>query len=311
MRVCLMIEGQEGVTWELWRGLATACERHGLEGMFRSDHYASFHRGDEFGALDAWATLAGLAAVTDRIRLGTLVSPVTFRHPSELAKVVVTVDHISGGRVELGLGAGWNEREHRAYGFEFPGTPERLERFAEQLELVRLEWTESGLDFSGRWYSTESLTALPRPVQRPAPHLIVGGMARPGTVEPAVRLADEYNTVYVTPDEAAERRAVIDESCRRQGRDPGTMAFSVMTGCVLGRDEAEVRERAERVRARTNREGDVDDFLRASSDRWVIGTPDGARDHLARLERAGVERIYLQHLDHEDLESVELMGELV
>src|ERR671930_2129854 len=137
MRVCLMVEGQEDVTWEQWLALARACEEHGLEGLFRSDHYAPISGPPERGSLDAWTTLAGLAARTSRIRLGTLVSPVTFRHPSELAKVALTVDHVSGGRVELGLGAGWNEREHAAFGFRFPETRERMALLEEQLQRIR------------------------------------------------------------------------------------------------------------------------------------------------------------------------------
>ena len=152
MRVCLMIEGQEDVTWEQWLALAGACEEHGLEGMFRSDHYGPLMGTPERGSLDAWATLAALAARTSRIRLGTLVSPATFRHPSVLAKMVVTADHVSGGRVELGLGAGWHEGEHRAHGFEFPATPVRMERLAEQLEIVSRSWTEDTFSFEGRHY---------------------------------------------------------------------------------------------------------------------------------------------------------------
>src|SRR5207302_5711338 len=140
--VCLMIEGQEGVTWEQWVALAEACEAHGLEGLFRSDHYLSTIGSAGKPCLDAWATLAALAARTSRIRLGTLVSPVTFRHPAELAKVALTVDHISGGRVELGLGAGWNEREHAAFGFPFPETRERMTLLEEQLQVIRAVWTE-------------------------------------------------------------------------------------------------------------------------------------------------------------------------
>src|SRR3954452_25604889 len=142
MRVSLMIEGQEGVTWEDWQALAGACEEHGVEALFRSDHYLSVEGHADRGALDAWATLAALAAVTSTVRLGTLVSPATFRHPSELAKVVATADHVSGGRVELGLGTGWLEAEHRAYGFPFPPLGERMERLDEQLAVVTGEWAD-------------------------------------------------------------------------------------------------------------------------------------------------------------------------
>ena len=166
MRVCLMIEGQEGVTWDDWVALARATEESGLEGLFRSDHYAGLMGDETRGALDAWTTIAALGAVTERIRLGSLVSPVTFRHPSLLAKAVTTADHVSGGRVELGIGAGWNEREHAAYGFPFPELPERLERLEEQLELIVRQWTEDEVDFPGRHYRAEALSAHPRPLQR-------------------------------------------------------------------------------------------------------------------------------------------------
>ena len=304
-----MIEGQEGVTWEQWLALAAACERHGLEGLFRSDHYLSFVGGEGRGSLDAWATLAGLAAVTERIRLGTMVSPATFRHPSQLARVATTVDHISGGRVELGLGGGWNEREHRAHGFEFPDTPTRLDLFAEQLELIHRQLTEEGLDFSGRFYTTERLTALPRPVQTPRMPIIVGGRGFRRTVEPAVRLADEYNTAYVSPDEAAEKHRFLEEVCGAQGRDPATIVFSLMTGCVIGRDEAEVDARVARLLEQVG-EGMAAGFLSSRSESWLIGTVDDIRDRLLRHEEAGVERVFLQHLDHADLDAVELIGEL-
>ena len=161
MRVCLMIEGQEGVTWEQWHTLGREVEDSGLEGLFRSDHYAGLMGDETRGSLDAWTQIAALAALTSRIRLGTLVSPITFRHPSLLAKAVVTADHVSGGRVELGIGAGWNAREHAAYGFPFPALPERLERLEEQLELVVRQWTESDVSHEGRHYRLESSRRAP------------------------------------------------------------------------------------------------------------------------------------------------------
>ncbi|HEV3495052.1 MAG TPA: LLM class flavin-dependent oxidoreductase, partial [Actinomycetes bacterium] len=204
MRVCLMIEGQEDVTWEQWLALAGACEEHGLEALFRSDHYGPLMGMPERGSLDAWAILAGLAARTSRIRLGTLVSPATFRHPSVLAKSVVTADHISGGRVELGLGAGWHEGEHRAFGFDFPPTPVRMERLAEQLEIVSRTFTEDTFSFSGRHNQLQDLRALPKPVQRPRPTLLVGGAAGPKSLALAARWADEYNTTGVALEELPE-----------------------------------------------------------------------------------------------------------
>ena len=177
MDICLMIEGQEGVTWEQWVALARACEQHGFEGLFRSDHYLAFARQNERGALDPWATISALAAVTDRIRLGTMVSPVTFRHPANLAKLVVTADYVSGGRVELGMGAGWFEEEHRAFGFPFPDTRERMDMLAEQVEIVHGLWGGEGdvFSFAGTHYRLDACPALPKPLQDPHPPLIMGG----------------------------------------------------------------------------------------------------------------------------------------
>jgi alkanesulfonate monooxygenase SsuD/methylene tetrahydromethanopterin reductase-like flavin-dependent oxidoreductase (luciferase family) len=290
-----MIEGQEGVSWEQWLALAEACEQHGIEALFRSDHYLSqVGRRD---ALDAWTTLSGLAAVTTRLRLGTLVSPVTFRHPAVLAKSAVTVDHISGGRVEVGIGAGWMEAEHRAYGFPFPQLEERLRLLAEQLETVRTQWSDAH-------------PALPKPVQTPHAPLIVGGSAWRGTAEPAARFADEYNTLLAGAEECARRRRRLDEACERVGRDPSTMRFSLMTGCLLGADDSELRERARRLLARRGEEGgDADALIARYRERGVAGTPDEVVERLRELEGAGrVERVMLQHLQHDDLEMVALIG---
>jgi F420-dependent oxidoreductase-like protein len=309
MRVCLMVEGQEDVTWEQWLALAEACERHGLEGMFRSDHYESVMGMRERGSLDAWATLAALAARTDRIRLGTLVSPATFRHPSVLAKSVATVDHISGGRVELGLGAGWHEGEHRAYGFEFPATGVRMARLAEQLEIVTRSFTEDAFSFAGDHYQVQDLRALPKPVQRPRPTLLVGGAAGPRSLALAARFADEYNTVGVPLDELPERRRRLLDAWREAGRDPEEARLSLMTTCVVGRDRAEVAERVGRVLAVTGRDERVAEVVEARPN-WVLGTVDQVVERLRALEAAGVGRVMLQHLDHADTEMVAVLGEV-
>src|SRR5438132_4909117 len=228
-----MIEGQEGVTWEQWLALARACEDAGLEGLFRSDHYLSIVRGGEAGSLDAWTTLAALAARTERIRLGTMVSPVTFRPASVLAKSVVTVDRVSNGRVELGIGAGWYEAEHVVYGFPFPPVRERMDELERQLAEITRQWTDAG-------------EVWPKPVQRPRPPIIVGGSAKPRTVRAAVRWADEYNTVFPTVEEARERKRVLDDAAREAGRDP--LHYSMMIGCVVGRNQEELERRLERHR---------------------------------------------------------------
>jgi alkanesulfonate monooxygenase SsuD/methylene tetrahydromethanopterin reductase-like flavin-dependent oxidoreductase (luciferase family) len=289
MRVCLMIEGQEGVEWEHWLALAAACERSGLEGLFRSDHYLSAFGRKERGTLDAWATLAALATRTERIRLGTLVSPVTFRHPSVLAKNALTVDHVSGGRVELGLGAGWNAEEHEAFGFDFPDLPERMAMLEGQLEVVTRQWAEMN----------------PKPVQQPHPPLIVGGAAGPRSLDLAVRFADEYNTTFASPEECAERRRQLDQTCERHGRDPATIRFSLMTFGFVGADRAEVERRR---RAVANVVGRSPDEVPRQKDSALVGTVDEVVARLRVYEEAGVERVMLQHLDHEDVAMVELLG---
>jgi alkanesulfonate monooxygenase SsuD/methylene tetrahydromethanopterin reductase-like flavin-dependent oxidoreductase (luciferase family) len=226
MRIALMIEGQEGVTWEQWVALARTAEDAGLDALFRSDHYRSISRGDPNGSLDAWTTLAGLAAATNRIRLGTLVSPVTFRHPSVLAKCVTTVDHISNGRVELGIGAGWYEDEHESYGFPFGTQRDRLDELDRQLAEIARQWTAAG-------------DVWPKPVQKPRPPIIVGGTAKPRTVAAAVAHADEYNTVWPTVEEARERRKRVDEAAAAAGREP--LRFSIMIR--LEGSPAELEER--------------------------------------------------------------------
>jgi F420-dependent oxidoreductase-like protein len=308
MRVALMIEGQEGVTWEHWCALADACEEHGIDTLFRSDHYISMSDEDANVAHDAWTTIAALAARTTTLRFGTLVSPATFRAPALLANAAATADHISGGRIELGLGAGWMEREHRAFAFPFPETPVRIEMFAEQLEIVHRLWTEQRVDFRGRHYVLENAPGLPKPVQQPRPPLIVGGSGRRGTAEPAARFADEYNAPFLTPDELATMRGRVVRACEAIGRDPATMRISLMTGCLIGETHDEALERARLLHARTPGGEDFDTWLAGYSQRALIGSVEEIAARLAEYEEAGCERVMLQHLLHTDLEPVRLIG---
>ena len=268
MRVCLMIEGQEGVTWDQWRALAESAEASGFEALFRSDHYESLGGAPNRGSLDAWGTTNALAAITTTLKLGTLVSPVTFRHPSVLARSVVTADHISGGRVELGIGAGWHEGEHRSFGFPFEATRDRFDRLIEQIELVHRSWDADPFDFQGRFYRLEQADPQPKPLQRPHPNLIVGGNAGPRSAALAARWADEYNTVHPTPEQARERKVRVDAACAKAGRDP--LTFSAMIP--------------------------------------LEGRPDELVQTLDDLAAAGVDRVMLQHLQHDDLATVELVG---
>ncbi len=303
-----MIEGQEGVTWEQWCALAEACETHGVDALFRSDHYIS--QADESGnvAHDAWTTLAALAARTTTLRFGTLVSPATFRLPALLANAAATVDHVSGGRIELGLGAGWMEREHRAFGFPFPETSVRLEMLAEQLEIVHRLWTEERVDFHGRHYTLEDAPGRPKPVQHPRPRLLVGGSGTRGSAEPAARFADEYNSPFVSPEDYATIRAKVVGACERAGRDPATMHFSTMTGCLIGSTRDEALERARQLYGRIARDVDFETWIERYAQRSIIGSVEEAAARLREYEEAGCERVMLQHLLHADLEPVRLIG---
>jgi F420-dependent oxidoreductase-like protein len=308
VRIALMIEGQEDVTWEDWRALADACERHGVEALFRSDHYMSLDGHAERGSLDAWATLAALAAVTSTVRLGTMVSPATFRHPSELAKVVTTADHASGGRVELGMGTGWHQGEHDAYGFPFPPLRERLDMLEEQLQVVTGEWADGPFSFDGRHYRVKDLDARPKPVQRPRPNLIVGGQGGRRSVRLAARWADEYNTFYKSADELRAIRAALDGACAEHGRDP--IPLSLMTGWLVAEDRAELIGRAGRLADLRDHDGDAENFLATVPDVWIAGTLDQAAERLDELAAAGVDRVMAQHLVHRDLGAVEQIGRL-
>jgi alkanesulfonate monooxygenase SsuD/methylene tetrahydromethanopterin reductase-like flavin-dependent oxidoreductase (luciferase family) len=282
MRLALMIEGQEGVSWKDWLALAEACEEHGVEALFRSDHYLSQTDSDR-AALDAWAVIPALAARTDRIELGTLVSPVTFRQPAVLANASITAYEISGGRVSLGMGTGWMEAEHNLFGFPFPPMSERVRMLSEQVEAVRGYWGD-----------------------RPRPHLIIGGSGRSGTIDPAAKWADEYNTVMATPAECVERRDKLARACEREGRE--TIPFSLMTGCAIGRDPDEARERIRRRLGRAGQQLDPAEYKRQRGEAAILGTLDEAAERLRAYEQAGVERVMLQHFDHSDLEMVELIG---
>jgi F420-dependent oxidoreductase-like protein len=308
--LCLMIEGQEDVTWEDWKALAGACERAGVSTLFRSDHYLSVVEGSRRGSLDAWATICALAAITDRLRLGTLVSPATFRHPAVLAKMVTTADHVSNGRVELGIGAGWWKGEHDAYGFPLPPIGVRIDALEEQCELIARHWRGGAFSFRGAHYTAENVEPLPAPVQSGGPPLIIGGSGKPRSIALAARLADEYNIDEMTAPGVAVVRTNLDAACEAIGRDPASLPLSLNTGWIVGEDRAELEQRLARL---AGWEGATSTarYREGLPESWIVATAGEAVEIVGELAAAGVSRIMAQQLLHRDLDAVELLGRLL
>jgi F420-dependent oxidoreductase-like protein len=321
MRVALMTEPQQGLTYLEILAIARAAEAAGFEGFFRSDHFTSFPGPAGEHTTDAWATLAGLARETSRIRLGALVSPVTFRIPGSFVKLVTTVDEMSGGRIEIGVGAGWNEAEHRELGIPYPTEPvERVDRMEEQLAILRGLLDEpDGWRYEGKhWQVGGSLFrprydgSVPRVDGRRRPPIIVGGVGRPRSIRLAARYADEYNVSSSTPAEVASINARLDEACRSLGRDPDSLTRSVMAGALVGRDPDELRGRVEAQIAMFHDDpAQAAQWMEARKDRWVTGTMDAARARMEEFAAAGADRIMLQDFIPRDLEHVALLGELI
>ena len=310
MNLDLLIVSQEGVTWDQWCAIADACERSGVPTLFAGDHYLSTV--DELGrvAHDAWTVVAGLAARTSTLRLGTMVTPVTFRQPAVLANAVATVDHISGGRVELGLGSGWMEREHEAFGFPFPQPRVRQQMLAEQLEIVCRLWTEDRVSFAGEHYALRDAPGRPRPLQSPHPPIIVGGRGSPGTTLSAARFADEYNVAWVNrPGEFPEARRRVLEACREVGRDPATMRSSIAIHCIVGETRDEAIDRARAVYGLRPRNQSFDDWYAATGEQRLFGAVEEVAAALRPYAEAGADRVMLMQSLHTDLDSIRLIGE--
>ncbi len=301
MRLRIFTEPQFGATYEQLLAVAKTTEEEGFDAFFRSDHYLHFGGDPGPGSTDAWVSLAGLARETSRIRLGTLVTPITFRLPGPLAISVAQVDAMSGGRVELGIGAGWYEAEHKAYAIPFPPMGERFAQLEEQLEIVTGLWaTERGekFNFSGEHFSVVDSPGLPKPAQTPRPPIIIGGAGPRRTPRLAARFADEFNTPFF-PDPELARGAYdrIRRACERIDRDPATMRFSAALTVCCGKDQAELERRAARI-------GRPLDRLRGGA----AGTPAELVDRLAAYGEAGAETVYLQVLDLDDLDHIRLIA---
>jgi alkanesulfonate monooxygenase len=322
VRFALMIEPQQGLSYADQLAIVQRAEAAGFESFFRSDHYQSFPGPAGEPTTDAWAVLAGLARETSTITLGTLVSPVTFRHVGNLAKVVTTVDEMSGGRVEFGLGAGWNDVEHAQLGLPFPDIRERGDLLEEQLEVLHGLWGEpDGWSFEGAHIRITDALFYPKPVSQPGrptgpngaarPRILTGSSGSARAMRIAARYADEFNLSSASPDGAREWYGKLDEACRAIGRDPSTIGRSVMAGVLIGRDTATVDRRKGELLAAFGDESGGDEWFDAREPRWVLGTRDQARAMVERFADAGAERIMLQDFLPRDLDMIDEMAELL
>lgn len=321
MRFVLMIEPQQGLTYGHQVAIAKSAEANGFEALFRSDHYASFPGLAGMPTTDAWTVLAGLARETDRIGLGSLVSPVTFRYPGSFAKVVTTVDEMSGGRIEVGVGAGWNDLEHAQLGIPFPSIAERADRLEDQLAILHGLWGEpDGWSYEGRTVTIRDAMFQPKPVAvpgrpvgpngSPRPRIIAGGGGSPRGLRLAARYADEFNLSSASPTKAVEIYAALDAACVAIGRDPATITKSAMAGTLIGRTDDEVAAReAALLTAFGDDIEDGEGWIAERRERWIVGTPEVARDKVRAFAAAGVERLMLQDFIPWDLDHIDVMGE--
>lgn len=312
MRFALMTEPQQGISYDEILALARAAERAGLEAFFRSDHYASFPGPAGEPTTDAWATLAGLARETSTIRIGSLVSPVTFRIPGAFAKMAATVSEMSGGRLEVGMGAGWNDADHHQLGIPFPPLGDRYQMLEESLAIVHGLWTEpDGWSFEGRHWQVTDAHFRPRPTSpgRRHPNLILGGDGGPWLARLVATYADEFNRTSASLDNLPEAYARMRAACVAAGRDPDSLVLSAMVGVLVGETDAEFRDRLRQQVALVGSDA-ADAWLAQRRNRWIIGTPDQARERIEAFAAAGVQRIMLQDFLPRDLEMVALLGRI-
>ena len=298
MELRVFVEPQQGATYEDQLLVARTAERLGFGAFFRSDHYLHMSGDGGPGPTDSWVTLGGIARETETIRLGTLMTSATFRHPGPLAISVAQVDQMSGGRVELGIGAGWFEAEHAAYAIPFPPVGERFDRLEEQLEILTGLWaTESRFEYAGEHYQVTDSPGLPKPAQRPHPPIVIGGGGKRRTPALAARFAAEFNMPFASVEDTTAQFGRVREACQAAGRTEPIVLSNALVVCV-GADEAEVERRAEAI-------GREPGELRANG---VAGTPEEAVETLRRYAEVGSERVYLQVLDQRDLDHLELIA---
>lgn len=302
IEVAIFLEGQNGLNWPRWQRIAETVESLGFVGLYRSDHFTNMNPPDK-DSLELWVSLTWLASHTDRIEFGPLVSPISFRNPVFTARMAAAVDDLSGGRLVLGLGAGWQEREHTNYGFDLLEINDRFERFKEGLEVIQLLLeNDQPSDFDGQYFHLNDGILLPRPQRTAGPPIMIGGNGRKRTLPLAARYASEWNALMITPGEFTLLNQHLDELVDAQDRARSEVKRSMMVGCIFGSDENQLLER---VASRTKGERSVDDLRQRG---LVVGTPDQMAEQLNRLSQAGVQRVMLQWIDLDDIEGLEIIA---
>lgn len=313
MKLGVMIEGQEGLNWERWKRIVRATEDLGFESLWRSDHFFSLMGPRDRDALETFVSLVHVAESSSRIRFGTLVCSMTFRHPSLLARMAAGVDQLSGGRFILGIGGGWNVPEHEAFGIEFPPVKRRMDMLEDSAALIRALWDNEQASYNGRVFSLKEARLNPKPAQSPAP-LLIGGGGEKRTLRVVARFADEWNVPAMPIDRYRTKVEALEAHCERQKRDPGTIARSLMCAFLIGETEADVKKRVEAIQkvipplAQMPADGAAA-MLRSRG--WITGTPAEAVEQIQALEAEGVSRIMLQHHNQTDFQVLELIAKEV
>ncbi len=299
-QIGLMLEGQAGLTWGRWQRLLKAAEEYGFQCMFRSDHYTTGTTKEE--SLEAWVSLTYAASHTSRIEFGTCVSPVTFRQPAMLTRMAAAIDDLSGGRLILGVGVGWNELEHKQFGVPFYDMPTRFEMFEDALEVTtKLLKSDTPVSYSGKHFSLDDAFLLPRPQRPGGPRLMIGGNGPTKTLPLVAKYADEWNAVFMQASELKEREALLDNLLAENGRKPGDVKRSLMTRILYGKTDDEVK-------AKLEKEPGEDD---PNNPRRIVGTGSAVVDQIGKFVEAGVERIMLQWLELDDIDSIESLAKEV
>jgi len=305
VEVAIMIEGQNGLNWSRWKRMARAVEDLGFVGLYRSDHYTNANPPD-LDSLELWVSLTWLASHTQSLEFGPLVSPVSFRHPTMLARMAAAVDDLSGGRLTLGVGAGWQEREHAMFGWDLLSVPERFKRFEEGLQVITdLLQGEAPVDFQGKYFHLDQAVLLPRPQRPSGPVILVGGNGPKRTLPLAARFAREWNSNFITPQRYKDLNQLMDELLSKQNRLPSDLRRSLMTGCVFGKDDAQVKEK---VKTRTGGKRTPEELRQRG---LMVGTSAQIVDQIGVFGQAGAQRVMLQWIDLDDLDGLEAMAQNV